>query len=273
MTSPLIPSPLVTAPIPIRRRYGVFDAANGPMDLPAHGAGGGVRYVPDSCGEALAYGVTCYNTDNPAPEKPTSSDFDEVSTGVFVVLTSLTCSAVGYTPDELRAKVRSRLENGEQATVESAFWTGEDFEGNDLGILNLDGAAQDIAAGYDAGSIIDVVAALERHAYVVNGYGSAAYIHAPVEVAAHAANAGLILPDGARKVTPMGSVWAFGAYPSGEVIVTGQTALWRSPETQVYDAFDTTTNERLLVAEREYAVSFDCFAGRAGFDPLEVTSP
>jgi hypothetical protein len=115
-----------------------------------------------------------------------------------------------------------------------------------------------------------VVGALERYAYTDNQYGGVAYIHAPVEVAALAAEAGLILQDGPnRKVTPMGSVWSFGAYPAGSVIVTGQTAVWRAPEIQVYDSFDRTSNEVVLVAERTYSVAFECFAGRAELDPLE----
>jgi hypothetical protein len=88
-------------------------------------------------------------------------------------------------------------------------------------------------------------------------------------VAAFAAEAGLIIVDGQRKVTPMGSVWAFGAYPSGEVIVTGQTTVWRAPEISVYSSFENASNEVVLVAERAYSVAFECFAGRAEFNPLE----
>lgn len=273
MTAPLIPAPSVAAPVPARRRYGLFDAASGPLDLPAHGEGAGVRYVPADCGEGYAYGVQCYGADNPAPVKPIDVDNAEVATGVFAALTTLECSAVGYTLEEYRAKVRRRLEGAEQAVVEGALWSGLDFEGNSLGILNLDDEATDVPTNYDPGLITDVLGALERYAYTEQGYGFQATIHAPVEVAAFAAEAGLILPDGNRKVTPLGSVWAFGAYPAGSVIVTGQTTVWRSPSIQVYDAFENASNLRLLVAERAYAVSFDCFAGRAEFDPLEVTSP
>jgi len=52
--------------------------------------------------------------------------------------------------------------------------------------------------------------------------------------------------------------------------LTGQTTVWRSPDVQVYDSFANASNEVLLVAERAYAVSFDCFAGRAEFNPLEA---
>lgn len=269
----LIPAPIVPAPEPVRRRYGLFDAAAGPIDLPSHGEGGGVRFVPVACGEGYAYGVNCYTGEVSAPTKPTDTDTDEVSSGVFVALATMLCSATGYTREEFRTKVLRRLEGSEQATVERALWSGLDFEGNTLDILALDAEAVAVTSGYDPALITDVIGALERYAYTDQGYGGVAYLHAPVEVAAFAAEAGLVLPDGPRKVTPMGSIWVFGAYPAGEVIVTGQTTVWRAPQIQVYDAFEPVSNEILLVAERAYSVAFECFAGRAEFDPLEEVSP
>ncbi len=271
----LIPGMVVTAPESLRRRYGLFDAASGPLDLPTHGEGGGVRFVPLACGSALAYGVSCYQGEVAAPDKPLDGDADEIQTGVFVALATLNCGAPGYSTAEYEAKVRRRLEGAEQAAVESALWTGLDFADNGLGTLSLDGEASSIPSDYDPGLITDVVGALERYAYTTSQYGGVAYLHAPVEVAAFAAEAGLIIPEGtgpnARKLTPMGSVWAFGAYPSGEVIVTGQTTVWRAPEIQVYSSFENATNEVVLVAERAYSVAFECFAGRAEFNPLEVS--
>jgi hypothetical protein len=268
----LVPGMTVTAPESLRRRYGLFDAASGPLDLPAHGEGGGVRFVPLSCGTAVAYGVACYEPGD-APAKPLDGDADEVSTGVFVALATLNCGAPGYSLADYRTKVRRRLEGSEQAAVEEALWTGLDYQSNGLGTLSLDGEASSIPADYDPDRIVDVIGALERYAYSTNQYGGVAYIHAPVEVAAFAAEHGLIVPEGtspnARKLTPLGSVWAFGAYPSGEIIVTGQTTVWRAPEIQVYDSFENASNEVLLVAERAYSVAFECFAGRAEFNPLE----
>lgn len=265
----IIPGLIVPAPEPLRRRYGLFDAASGPIDLPTHGEGGGIRYVPVTCGEAYAYGINCYTGEVSAPAKPLDTDNAEVSSGVFSVLATVLCSAPGYTDEEFRGKVLRRLEATEQAAVEGALWSGLDFEGNSLGTLSLDAEAEAVPTNYDPGLITDVIGALERYAYTDNGYGGVAYIHAPVEVAAFAAEAGLIVQDGPRKITPLGSVWSFGAYPAGSVIVTGQTAVWRAPEIQVYNSFDRTTNEVVLVAERAYSVGFECFAGRAEFDPLE----
>lgn len=272
----MIPAPIVPAPERLRRRYGLFDAASGPLDFPAHGEGGGVRFQPMECGTSYAYGVACYDTGE-APDKPLDNGNAEVSTGVFAVLSTLLCGSVGYSDEEFRTQVRRRLEGSEQAAVERALWGGLDFEGNPLEILTLNGEAEDVDPGYDPGLITDVVGALERYAYTEQGYGGVAYIHAPIEVAAFAAEAGLVLPETAgptgRKVTPLGSIWAFGAYPAGSIIVTGQTTVWRAPEIQVYNSFDQNTNEVLMVAERAYSVAFECFAGRAEFDPLEVTSP
>ena len=270
----IVPGMMVAAPEQLRRRYGLFDAASGPLDLPAHGEGGGVRFVPFNCGTGVAYGVACYDAGD-APAKPLDGDADEVQAGVFVALATMNCGAVGYSTAEYVEKVRRRLEGTEQAVVEAALWTGEDFQGNSLGTLSLDGEASSIPAGYDPGLITDVVGALERYAYTDQQYGGVAYIHAPIEVAAFAAEAGLIVPEtpgpNGRKLTPMGSVWVFGAYPSGDVIVTGQTTVWRAPEVQVYNSFENASNEVLLVAERAYSVAFECFAGRAEFNPLEVS--
>jgi len=269
----IIPGLSVPAPERLRRRYGLFDAASGPIDLPTTGEGGGVRFVP-VCGEAYAYGVNCYNGEVSAPDKPMDGQSGEVESGVFVALATLNCGAVGYTDEEQRQMVLRRLEGTEQAAVERALWTGQDFEGNSLGIQSLSGEAETVPMpGLTDLLITDVVGALERYAYTEHQYGGVAYIHAPIEVAASAAEAGLIVPEGpgpnARKLTPMGSVWVFGAYPAGHVIVTGQTTVWRAPEIQVYNAFERPTNEVIMVAERAYAVAFECFAGRVTFNPLE----
>lgn len=276
MAGSLAPAPSVPAPQPLARRYGLFTAASGPLDLPDHGEGGGVRFTPEDCGSVVAYGVACYGSgvgQTEAPAKPMTGVADEVHTGVFAALATIECNAVGYTRAEQTARLRRRHEAGEQAAVERALWSGLDFAGDPLGILTLDGEAVDITAGYDPGLITDVIGGLERYAYTTQGYGYQAYIHAPVEVASFAHESGQVLKDGNRLVTPMGSIWSFGAYPGGEIIITGQTTVWRAREVSVADAFDPASNTRILVAERAYAVAFDCFAGRAIFDPLEVTSP
>lgn len=274
-----MPPMMIEAPVSARRRYGLFDAAIGPLDLPAHGQGAGVRYIPDGCGSADILSVACY-APGEAPSKASLFDSDdpEIETGVFVTMAGLSCNLVGYTQQQLNMKALRRLELGEQAAVEKALWSGLDFEGEDTGVRSLAGEAVPIGGNYDDGLLTDVVGALERYAYTTRGYGGQAYLHAPIETAGEAAAAGLVHWENpsnpnSRKFTPSGSVWVFGAYPPGSIIITGQVIVWRAPSAELVTSFERTTNEALLLAERAYAVSFDCFAGQATYDPLEEVSP
>jgi hypothetical protein len=250
------------------------------VDLPERGNGGGIRYVPMTCGTARPYGVNCYSGEVAAPAKTLDGVADAVEAGVFLALATVACNAVGWTEAEYQQMARTRLASGEQGAVEEALWTGLDFEGNALEIVALSEAPETVTI-HDDLDMIHIVAALEDFAYREQGYGHAAYIHAPVIANAYAAEANLIVQDGNLQRTPYGSVWVFGggypgtgvdgaAPPAGGTYlhITGQTTVWRSPEESVYSAFDTETNQRMVVAERAYAVAFDCFNGRALFDPL-----
>lgn len=280
------PGQLINGPEPIRRRYGLFTAASGPVDIPLpHGRGGGVRFIPVTCGEAHPYPIGCYSGEVEVPEegKPADPSDMEFQSGVFSVIASEECGSVGFTAAEFEAKVRRRLDNGEQGAAELALWTGQDENGNSLGVPHL-AETTDTVTVSDPLEIQAVVAALEDWAYRVQGYGHVAYIHAPVAAAAWAGEAGLVRQEGPLKVTPYGSIWVFGggypgtgaagaAPPDGGLYlhVTGQVQVWRAPEPFVYPANQTmnrTTNQRLLLAEREYSISFDCMNGRALFDPL-----
>ena len=105
-----------------------------------------------------------------------------------------------------------------------------------------------------------------------------------MSVAAYAAAEYLVIDDGPVKRTPYGSIWVFGGgYPgTGDggaappvggawIFVTGQTTVWRSPDVFVYptdQTMDRATNQRRLLAERSYAIGFECLLGRTVFDPL-----
>jgi hypothetical protein len=276
----ITPKPLVAAPVPLRQRYGLLTAAAGPIDLPQRANGAGLQYVPLTCGTARPYGVNCYSGEVAAPDKPLDGVPDPVEAGVFLALATVACNAVGWTEQEYLDMARRRLTGGEQGAVEEALWTGLDFEDNGLEITSLAEGAETVTI-HDDLDMIHIVAALEDFAYREHGYGYAAYIHAPVITAAYAAEANLIVEDGQIKRTPYGSIWVFGggypgtgaagaAPPAGGTYlhITGQTTVWRSPEVSTYSAFEQATNQRMVVAEREYSVAFDCFNGRALFDPL-----
>lgn len=280
----IIPAEPIQAPEPIGRRYGLLSAAAGPIDFPAHGAGGGVRYIPVTCGEATPYPIDCSDGFVVHDVKDASLDTPPFTASPFMVYAAIECGSVGFDEEAFRQKVLRRLANGEQGAVELALWTGSvSVGGADLGIENLQDSASDIVVADDS-DFTAVIAALEFWLYNTAGYGNVGYIHASVDMAAWAADHHLVEQVGPLKKTPYGSVWVFGggypgtgadgvAPPAGGsyLYITGQTTVWRSSAPFVGDPFrtmDRTTNQMFLLAEREYAVGFDCATGRALFNPL-----
>lgn len=258
------PAPVIAAPEPGLQRYGLFRVAAGPLDMPAHGEGSGVRYIPPACGDSYAVGIDC-----PAPEElpEPDSDNDVTATGVFSVRSALECSAVGVTEAEYRTRLLRRLEASEQGTVEAAFATGLDYAGETLGALSLDGAAEAVSGTYDPEDIRSVVGVLLAES--VGAYGFRPTIHAPASAEPYATDAGLVIADGPLLRTPSGALWSFGNYPEGELFISGQVTVWRTPVPTVLRAFDRETNLLRMTADRAYALGIDCgWAARADFTPL-----
>ncbi len=262
----IVPAEVIPAPQPRGLRYGLLTAATGPLDLPVpNGLGGGVRYAPDSCGQTRTYPVDC-----PADVTPPAKTFDPIEDLIdaepFVVYSSLQCGSVGYTQAELEAKVRRRYANGEQTGVETEF------------AVVLAAAASPLTAP-DPGSIESVIGELEEWLYGVGGvaYGNVGFLHSPVRFATAAAFAGLLVQRGPLWTTQMGTIWVFGGgYPDdGIIYISGQVTLWRAPDIfvpPVDQTFDRSLNQYKLLAEREYAGAFDCFAASAEFTPPGAAS-
>lgn len=270
----ILPPMMVETPRPLGRRPGLFTAAVGPLDFTSpHGQGGGVQFEETSCGTAYPYPINC---DGDRPSKPSDGGDPTSEFPSFAVVAGMVCGALGYTEAQFRAKILQRLENGEQHAAEAALWTGEGLEGSALGIPNLTDDATDVGAlvAYDPEHLVSVVSALEQWMYGENGYNYNAFIHAPIGVAAWGNAFGeLVIRDGNLLRTPAGSVWVFGGgYPAGEGLrITGTTTVYRAAEPFVYppdQTMDRLNNQRHLVAEREYAVAFECAVGSADFNPL-----
>lgn len=247
----LIPRQVVPAPEPRGLRYGLLTAATGPLDLPSpHGRGGGVTYDPVSCGFARLYPVEC---DGTPPEKEFDPADGYVNADPFVAYATYICGSVGSTQAELETKVQRRLANGEQSVAEQALWT----------LMEADTDAVD-ATPTDTGSLVDVVSALEDWLYGDGGaaYGNIGFLHASPGAAAHAMADQLLVRDGAIWRTAMGTIWVFGGgYGAGTVRISGNVTVWRSPDVLTPPAaqvFDRSNNEYRLLAEREYAVAYDC---------------
>lgn len=257
---------IVPAPESRGRRYGLLTAANGPLDLPAHGIAGGITYEPVTCGFARQYPTLCH-TDIRIGNKEFDSNDDQITRDSFIVYSSLACGSVGKTPANYDEKARRRLTNGEQTVAESGMATILA-----AGVL-ADGTAL-IAPGV---TLTDVVGELEQWLYGSDAlpapadaqYGNVGYLHASPRIAAHAMDANLIVQDGPLYKTRMGTVWIFGGgYPDdGTIYISGNVTVWRAQNVFVSSAvLDMASNQYYVIAEREYAVSYDCLVASATYN-------
>lgn len=255
---PITPAVTVPAPEPLGRRYGLLTAAAGPLDLPSNRVGGGVTYDPVSCGTAHRVPLDCVDQDTPVEK-----DFDPGDAWVdgagFVVYATVQCGATGA--GDIEGKLLRRLANGTQSAVEREL--GE----------RLTAAAVAVPAPVTT-EASSVIGELEQWLYGSGSgeqaYGNIGYIHAPFRMASYLHKGTLLWTDTAGRVrTRMGSVVVFGDYPDdGGIFITGHTTLWRSadvatsPRAQV---LNRTNNNLYMLAEQEWAVAYDCVAGRTTY--------
>jgi hypothetical protein len=251
-----MPSTVVDAPASRGLRYGLLTAANGPLTLPDHGRAGGVTYEPVSCGFARMYPVDC-TTDPPAKVFDPGDEW--VAADPFIAYATYVCTPVGHTGADLEARVRQRLTNGEQTIAEAGLAAA------------LEAAAETVSAP-EPDHFRSVVGALEQWLYGLDGaaYGNRGYLHAPARYATLAAFSGVLVADGPVYRTQLGTIWSFGGgYPDdGRIWASGNTTVWRSTDIAIVPAgaaLDRATNQYRLIAEREYAVAFDCVAAVAQF--------
>lgn len=258
--SVILPPQVISGPEPRAVRYGLFTAALGPNVLVEHAMAGGLVYEPVSCGFSRIYPSACH-TDVPETVKVFDGDNGLVTALPFVVYATLQCGAVGHTQLELEEKVRRRLANGEQTSVEAA-----------MAAVLAAGATPVTPPGI---ALSDTVGELEQWLYGINptdqNYGFVGCLHASARIAAYAMEEDLIVQDGPLLRTRMGTVWSFGGgYPDdGTIYISGQPRIWQSPDVYLPDSaqtFDRDNNQWMLLAEREYAVSYDCLAASATFN-------
>lgn len=224
------------------------------------------------CDPAEGFTLEC-----PAPDedKEFALGPDIVAAYPFVVRSSLTCSPVGLTEERLRQFLMQRLVASEQSEVEQIFSAG--LNGAAPTLSNNTPAAS--SAGASAAGITQAVAQLETWLYTTQQYGPNGVLHVPTIAAAYFNTSGIMRWDAATRTwrTNLGTKISFGNYtgegPAGEdpaagttyIYITGDTTVWRAPDSEVFVtplemALDRTTNQVRAQAEREYAVAFECFS-------------
>lgn len=275
-------------PHPGPLRYGLFNVAppkqiiSPPEDphLEEHAFGGGLYYDPYGCGQARPYDVACVGLGS----KTFDPNSPEIAVLPFVVYTTMICGPRGITEAYMTTKTANRLYSSEQHAVEAALMHGTG--GARPWIADPAGP---YAAPVDVGgggltfpTVVDAVAALERHAYTTVPYGHHAVLHANPSVHAYAAEAHLVAtaaefgpvwgavsplvtPESAPGDvprtepvlrTPLGTKWVFGAGYSGAgpnnlapaagktyIWITGHVSVWRSAKWSPPSIFQTMDRE------------------------------
>lgn len=271
-----IPPVLVEKPTPFPpRRYGLLQAAVGPLDLPTHGRNGGMQYVTGLCGTGFGYEIECVDDQDSKAAAFTENGSTTVLGSPFIVFATMVCGTVGFTFAEQRALVMERLRGVEQSVVETAFSTSTFGQGP--GLLAADGIITVTGAGDSVGNVLSE---LERARYCgftgnLTQYGPPGYLHVAIPVLNALKENHLVEFVNNRWQTPMGTVVSAGCYanndPAGAapadgvfwMYITGQTTIWATPDSQVQVApvegsLDRTTNQMLMLAEREYVVTYEC---------------
>lgn len=271
-----IPPLTVEKPTPsMPLRYGLFQAAVGPLDLPVHARNGGLQYVTGLCYQGFGYEIECIGDQDDKSASFSENSSDTILGAPFIVYATMQCGTVGFTFEEQRSLVMERLRGVEQSMVEEIFSTGTFGQSPALtaadGIITVTGAGD---------SVVNVLSELERARYCgfganVTQYGPPGYLHVAIPVFNALKEAHLVEFDGTRWRTPMGTVVSAGCYanndPAGAapadgvfwMYLTGQTTIWRTPDSEVHVApvegsLDRTTNQFLMLAEREYVVTYEC---------------
>lgn len=272
----------VPAPNPILPRYGLFSCSTGPLDLPVHARIGGLQYEIGSCTLPNGYTVNCQDSH---AQKSFNGGIVTNLGYPFVVYAGIECGVVGlanWGQERIRKFLYEQLTAGEQARVENIF--SQSAFGQTLGLSNNPntvylGTAKDI---------VDGVSQLESWLYA--RYGLPGVLHIPMAGAAYMtrykqakrSGIGNPLETGASTLVSFGNYAGLG--PSGSpavsgstyIYITGQVAVWRTPDSELLDiplgqVINRATNTVDIVMEREYVVTYDCFV--AGIQVPLSTAP
>lgn len=178
------------------------------------------------------------------------------------------CSTVGRTREADVARAQALLTAGEGRALEAVVATGV----TEAGTLARSLAGDAEPTGVAGGSLHQALASLEDA--LGSSYGGVGVIHMPRSVALLAVAAGLVVREGQRLVTGVGTLVAAGAGYAPEQPISGPVPVYASGAVVLYrggvevlDDVDTQVNDRGVVAERTWAYGWDCSVFSATVDP------
>jgi|SRR6185369_2565957 hypothetical protein len=253
-------------------RPGLFQVATGPLDLPVHGRIGGVQFETGTCAFPNCYTINCIDSHG---SKTLTNQKSVITGDPFIVYSSVTCAPVGLDDPRLKNFLYEQLAGAEQGVVENVLSQG--LCGAAPSLANNTPLATDLTP--TPGTAVDPVKAVSLlEDWLYARYGLMGVLHVPAALASYFDF--LWLGDMNNRgvwTTHMGTQIVFGNYsgkkPDGTgpaagekfIYITGQVAVWRTSDADLFvttidETLNRTTNQVTAVMEREYIVTYDCFA-------------
>lgn len=278
----IAPPIYVQPPVPDAARFGLFSVATMLGDEPDRWKVG-VQYEPIPCDAADLAAYECDIDDYDAGYPLAIRDGEGlVEVEPFLVYGSYGCKSLSRPIEEAEQRARWHLQLGEERAVERAiaaggFGSSPTFQGADD--LTPAGGAVDIVAGF---ALLESLLGSE--------YGGVGVIHAPKLLSAPASYSGLVDRQGSHLETVVGTYVAFGggydianAGPNATSPVDGEAWLYATSRPvirrgEVYVTPDDDhflhkgNNDIEIVAQRAYAVSWECVLGAVRVQAYEVPS-
>ena len=264
-------------------RYGLMQAANGPLPMPAHGEIGGVQYLQQHCGAGHLWPAASCGT--ASSNKPLDV-CDGVAIGLpFEVIASYKVGAFPRNEAEVEQAVRTRLADNAQFVVEQAFW-GAGGSADVADLLHTSGLTPADVTPVP-GTAVPIEVGLGLLEQFMAAYSYPGIFHTTPLVSPFLTERLLSVPDGkpgsATSIyrSPMGNKWSFGRGYSGlhpvtgaavpgtananaYIVASGPVTVWRDDNVYVnpiYRAMDRQANQLIAIAEQAYAMTIDCLVG------------
>lgn len=253
--------------------YGLFSVSNMIEEADVHWQQG-VEWISEpGCTAARVYACpTCaQNNGNTAPAKTYDHGVQVVQALPFTVYASFACSPVGFWEDGFE-RARVGLQNAEERAVEQEISLGTSHNGNALagaGTVNVSptpgtsvsipqGIAileQYIGANGSGGGVILMTrreASLASGNHMVAPVGNQLQTKLGTPVGAMSGYTGVTGPNGV--VAAAGTAWMFAVEPPQ----IRRSEIFTMPDIREH-ALSPRTNDFNVLAERTYAINWDCF--------------
>ena len=277
--SDIAPPIYLQPPVPDAARFGLFSVANIVGDEPDRWKVG-AEFEPLACDAAELASYNCENENEPGYPLSIRDGEGLVEIEPFLVYGSYGCKSLSRPFDEAEQRARLHLQLGEERAVERAIAAG-----GFGGAPTFQGADNLTPAG-GAVSVVDGFGLLEG--YLGEEYGGQGVIHAPRGLAARVGDNGIVHREGQRLETVVGTfVVLGGGYslanvgPTGDAPPEGEAWLFATSRPiirrgEVYVTPDPDhflqrgTNDVEIVAQRAYAVSWECVLAAVRVESLDI---